>query len=374
MKFTIVEVENNKQLRKFIKFPNVLYKNNQYYIPQLFINEFFTLDRKKNPSFKFCEARYWLAVNENKDVIGRIAGIVNNRYNEFTGTKYIRFGWFDVIDDLQVAKALIEKVIQWGQNEKMEFIHGPLGFQEFDPSGILIEGFDQLPTIYGKYNYPYYSKFLETLNFEKEVDWVEYRITIPNSLPERISKMIDTIKQRNQVHAVNLKSKKHLLFYADQIFDLLNREYTKVHGFYPLTKEQIEYLKKQFFPLIQLFLVSVIVNEQDNVVGFGLCMPSLSEAFQKTKGRLFPFNWIHILKSLKRNTVVDTLLLAVDTTYQDKGIPALIFYQIGQYLIKNGYQYIESTRQLEDNFSILNLWNKLEYKIHKRARCYRKKL
>lgn len=374
MQFTIEEVHTKKQLTEFIVFPNFLYKHNPYYVPPLIVNERQLLDPRKNPAFEFCKARYWLTRDSKGNVIGRIAGIINHRYNEFTKKQYIRFGWFDVIDNLEVTHALLKQVIDWGIREGMTIIHGPLGFQEFDVSGILIDGFDQLPTIYGKYNFPYYSSHLEKLNFQKEVDWVEYLITIPEQMPERITKMKKIVEERYGVRTVNFKSKKHLLQYADQIFDLLIREYISIHGFYPLTSSQTKALKNQFFPLLQLPFVSVVVDPHENVIGFGICMPSLSRAFQKAGGKLFPLGWYYILKALKNNSVIDTLLIAIDTHYREKGITALIFDQIGQNLIRRGYKFIESTRQLEHNHLILNLWNKLEYRIHKRARCYWKYL
>jgi hypothetical protein len=374
MRVAIKEVTDKRLLKKFIKFPNKLYKGNRYYVPQFIASEFSTLSKEKNPAFEFCEARYWLAYDENNAIVGRIAGIINNRYNEKTATKYVRFGWLDFVEDADVLRALFDIVENWAKANGAQYLHGPLGFSEFDASGILVEGFNELPTAYGKYNYPYYQPMIEQLGFEKEVDWVEYNIKVPDAVPEKYSKMADIIEERNQLHRLKFSSKRELLAYTDEIFQLLNREYSSIHGFAELTQGQIDDLKKQFVPLIQLKFVSVVKNAQGEVVGFGICLPSLSKAIQKSKGRMFPFGFIYLLKALKYNDTLDTLLIAIHGDYKNKGVNALIFNDIGKAIIESGITNIETTRELEDNFMVQNLWNKLEYRQHKRARCYIKKL
>jgi len=225
MKITIKEITSKNDLKKFIKFPNKLYEENNFYVPPLISAEIETLSKDKNPAFDFCEAKYWLAYNEGNTIVGRIAGIINHKYNKKVGKQLVRFGWLDFIEDIDVLKALIQAVVKFANEKGAVGIHGPLGFSDFDASGILIEGFDEIPTAYGKYNYPYYSQMIEQLGFEKEVDWVEFRVTVPNEIPVRYSQIERSIAEKYKLQSVKLKSKKEVLNYANEIFQLLNKEY-----------------------------------------------------------------------------------------------------------------------------------------------------
>jgi hypothetical protein len=372
MKITIKEITSKNDLKKFIKFPNKLYEDNKFYVPPLISAELETLSKDKNPAFEFCEAKYWLAYNDNNEIVGRIAGIINHKYNKKNGKNLVRFGWLDFIDDIDVLKSLIQVVEAWASEKGAFGIHGPLGISEFDASGILIEGFDEIPTAYGKYNYPYYSKLIEQLGLKKEVDWVEFNVTVPHKMPERFSHMAETIAERYKLRCVKFKSKKELLNYADEVFQLLNNEYESIHGFTKLSSGQIDALKKQFIPLLRLKYVSVVLNADNKVVGFGICLPSLSNALQKCRGRLFPLGFLHILKALNHNDTIDSLLIAIHSNYRDKGVNAIIFNSIGKSIIAEGIKYIETTRELEHNFFVQNLWSKLECRLHKRSRCYLK--
>ena len=370
MRYTIHEVTSKSDLKKFIKFPNKLYSGNLYYVPPLFSTELETLSLEKNPAFEFCDAKYWLAYNENNTIVGRIAGIVNHKYNKKTGEKYVSFGWFDFIDDYNVAKALLQTVEIWAKEKAAVSIHGPLGLSEFDASGVLIKGFNEIPTAYGKYNFPYYSEFIERFGYEKEVDWVELKVTVPNSMPERYPKMAKMISERYNLRSIKFSTKKEVLSYSEEIFQLMNKEYENIHGFYALSPGQINALKRQFIPFIRLKYISVIVNSDNNVVGFGICLPSLSKALQKCRGKLFPFGFLHIIKALYHNDTIDTLLIAIQSEYRDKGVNALIFNDIGSSIVSEKMKYIETTRELEDNYLVQNLWSKLESRQHKRVRCY----
>lgn len=374
MRFIVKEIKSQTDLKKFIKFPNTLYDGNKYYVPPLISAEMETLSKDKNPAFEFCEAKYWLAYNEDNEIVGRVAGIINHKYNQRVGGQFVRFGWLDFIADFNVLKALLQAVENWAKEKESSYMHGPLGVSEFDASGVLIEGFYEIPTAYGKYNYPYYSKFIERLGFEKEVDWVELSVTVPKTIPERFPKMAKMIEKRYKLHCVEFKSKKELLKYADEVFHLLNKEYENIHGFSVLSPGQIDTLKKQFIPLVRLKYVSVVTNSENKVVGFGICLPSLSKALQKCSGRLFPFGFLHILKALYHNDTMDTLLIAIHSDYRDKGVNALIFNDIGKSIVGDGMKYLETTRELEHNFLVQNLWSKLENRQHKRARCYLKAL
>ena len=374
MRYLVKEITSQRDLKKFIKFPNKLYKDNKFYVPPLTLTEMETLLKEKNPAFEFCEAKYWLAYNENNSIVGRIAGIVNHEYNQKTGKQFVRFGWLDYIEDINVLKTLLQAVKTWAKEKKAEYIHGPLGISEFDASGILIEGFDEIPTVYGKYNYPYYSKDIERLGFQKEVDWIELSITVPKTIPERILKMEKMIADRYKLHCAKFKSKKELLRYADEVFHLLNKEYDSIHGFSTLSPSQIDALKKQFIPLVRLKYISVVMNDENNVVGFGICLPSLSKALQKCRGHLLPFGFLHILKAFHHNDTIDMLLIAIHSDYRAKGVNALIFNDIGSSIVADRMKYVETTRELEHNFLVQNLWSKLENRQHKRARCYVKAL
>lgn len=373
MSLIIKEISGKRDIRKFVEFPDRLYSGNKFYVPAFHTNEFKTLFIDSNPAFEFCKAKYWLAIRDKK-IVGRIAGIINNKYNEKNDVKFARFGWLDFIEDEEVLKLLLEKVEKWAKKENMDNIHGPLGFSTFDSSGILIEGFDELPTSFAHYNFPYYTKLIEKFGYEKDVDWVEYNIKIPDMIPEKFSKGSELIQKRYKLHSAILKKKKDILQYSDDLFALLNETYKDIYAFTELSKGQIDELKKQFISILRLDYVSIILNHANKLVAFGITIPSLSKAQQKAKGRLFPFGFIHIMNALRKNDTVDTLLIAVQKEYQNKGLNGLIFNDIAKAFIKNGVTNIESTRELEHNTKVNNLWNKLDYRQHKRARCYIKKL
>lgn len=374
MEVYIKEVSTKNELKAFVSYPNYLYKENPYYVPQLISGEIDTLSKDKNHAFEFCESRYWLAYNASNKIVGRIAGIVNHSYNEKTGIFYMRFGWLDFIDDESVVDALIGTVQTWATELGATCLNGPLGFLEFDVAGVLVEGFQELPTAYGKYNAPYYEKHLERLGFTKDVDWVEYSIAIPSEIPAKIATFADIVAKRYNLRAMKFKKKKDILVYADSIFALLNRGYANIHGFSELSDGQIDDLKKQFIPLLNLKFVTIVVDSSDNVVAFGICLPSLSKALQKAKGRLFPFGFLHIMRALKKNDTLDALLIAIEPSYQRKGVNSMIFNSLKDDIIGSSITSIESTRELENNHSVQNLWNELSFRQHKRARCYIKQL
>lgn len=374
MAIIIKEVTSLRDLKKFIKFPNKLYKGNNYFVPPLIAGELGTLRKDKNPAFEFCEAKYWMAYNSKNEPVGRIAGIINHNYNKKIKINYARFGWLDFIEDEEVAETLLKTVEKWGQENNMDFIDGPLGLSEFDASGILVKGFDEMPTAYGKYNYPYYSRIIENLGYKKETDWVEYNVKVPVSLPDRYCRMIKITEEKNNIHLVKFSTKKELIKYADGIFELLNKAYENIHGFSKLTPGQLEDLKKQFLPLLRLKFVALVADSNNKIIGFGICLPSLSKAIQKAKGKMFPTGFLHIFKALIKNDTLDSLLIAIDRDYKDKGVTALIFYKIGKAIIKSNITNIETTRELENNYKVQNLWDKFEVRQHKTARCYIKAL
>lgn len=373
MSLIIKEISTKQEIKEFIRFPDKLYSGNKFYIPALHKKELETLSFDKNPAFEFCSAKYWVAIKDNA-IVGRIAGIINNKYNEKHNIKYARFGWLGFIEDKKVLTLLLDTVEKWAINKKMEAIHGPLGFCSFDPSGILIKGFNEMPNSFANYNFHYYPMLIEKCGYKKDIDWFEYNIKVPEYVPEKYSKGAELIKKRYKLHRIKLKKKKDILKYSNDLFKLLNDEYKDIYAFTELSKRQIEDLKKQFISILKLEYVSIILNEEDEVIAFGISMPSLSKALQKAKGKLFPFGFIHIMRALKKNDTVDLLLIAVQKEYQNKGIIGLIFYDVMNAFIKNGITHVESTRELENNMKVNNLWNKFELRQHKITRCYIKKL
>lgn len=371
---TIREVTTKKDLKAFVHFPNELYKGNPYYVPQIESMDRDTLTPGKNHAFEVCEGKYWLAYDEKGKIVGRVAGIINRKYNETTGEKICRFGWIDFIDSKEVSTALMQTVEAYAKEKGMEILSGPTGFLEFDPSGILVEGFDQVPTAYGKYNAPYYEQHLLDFGMEKEVDFLEYHMIVPETLPERYANAIRIVKEHSQLHEAPYRNKKEFEKYIDGIFKCMNRAYSVIHGFSQLSPGQCEDLKKQFLGNLNLDFVSVILDENEEVVAFGICLPSLAKAMQKANGHLFPFGFIHILRALRHNDTLDTLLIAIDDEYKKKGVSALIFDKVSKGIYKHGIKYMESTRELEENYSVQNLFNRFESVQNKRARIYRKAL
>lgn len=373
MDILIKEVLTKKDLKAFIRFPDQLYKGSRYYIPALHSNQLATLSREKNPAFDHCEARYWLAY-QGTEIVGRIAGIINHRYNEERQVKFMRIGWLDFAEDQQVLHALIETVEKWASEKGLDHIHGPLGFNSFDTSGVLIEGFEEWPTSFSKYNFPYYDSMLQRAGFKKDVDWVEFNIKVPGQLPPRLPAAAEIVKKRYGVRQANLKSKKESLKYAYEVFHLINQAYGQLYGFSSLNQKQIENLVNEFFSLIHIDYVSIVLNQKDEVVSFGLVMPSLTKALKKAKGKLFPFGIFRIMHALRYNDTVDMLLIGVRPDYQGKGVHVLLFEKIFKTFKDRGIKQVETTRELEENHKVQQLWAGFETRLHKRARCYIKKV
>ena len=373
-KLIVKEATTKKEMKQFVHFPNALYAGNKYYVPQIESMDMATFDRNRNHAFEVCDGKFWLAYDEQGKVVGRVAGIINRSYNKKVQEKICRFGWIDFIDNEEVSKALLDAVEQYARAEGMDTFSGPTGFLEFDVAGILVDGFDEIPTAYGKYNAPYYETHLVHHGYDKEMDYVEYRINIPESFPQRFTNAARIVALKNGLHEAPLYAHGDLLDYADGIFRCMNTAYSVLHGYSELTEGQCEDLKKQFFKNINLDFISVILNETNEVVAFGICLPSLSKALQKANGRLFPFGFLHILRALRHNDTLDTLLIAVTNKYKNKGVNAMIFDKMWQGIKKHGIKYVESTRELEDNCSVQNLWSRFDHRMHKRARIYRKQL
>ncbi|MGN1245976.1 MAG: N-acetyltransferase [Muribaculaceae bacterium] len=375
MAIEIRKIDTKSGLRKFVKWGIKLYDGNDCFVPPLVWDDVNTLDLHKNPAFDFCESIYFMAYDDGKPV-GRIAGIINRVVNEKTGKNTLRFGWLDFIDDPKVSEALFRAVEVWGRAKGMEEIVGPLGFTDMDPEGMLVEGFDQEGTMATIYNYPYYPKHLEALGFEKEADWVEFRMTVPDGIPERYQRISDIIKRKYELSTPKYTSAKKLVNdYGQEIFKLINEAYSELYGYSPLTPRQIDHYIKMYIPVLRLDNISLIVDKDKKLIGVGIAVPSMSKALIKCRGRMFPFGWIHLLKALRgQNDVVDLLLVAVKPEYQSKGVNSLLFTDLIPCFIKNGYKFAESNPELELNQKVQSQWGYFETRQHKRRRAYRKSL
>lgn len=371
-KLIIKEAISPRELEAFIGFPYLLYRGNPFYVPPLKSDERKTL-QLTNPAFDHCEAKYWLAYRSGK-IVGRIAGIINHAFIDRWGKKYVRFGWFDFKDDVTIARALLQHVECWAIEQGMDAVHGPMGFTNFDPAGVLVDGFDQLATLSELYNYPYYADCIEKAGYHKEVDWVEYRISIPKKVPEKVRQVATIVKRRSKLSVVNLYESDNIMTYAHSIFELINVCYSHLHGMVPLTEKQIQYYIRRYLSFIRNDYVSLVVDSSGTLIAFGITMPSLSRALQKANGTLFPLGLFHIMKALRKNNVAELCLVAIRPDYQGKGVNALVMEEMNKAFNRNNITIAESNPELEDNKQVQSLWSYYETKQHKRRRCYLKYL
>ncbi len=373
MQTMIKEVASKSDLHKFIRFPLQLYKKHPYFVPTLISDDLTTLDAKKNPAFDYCEARYWLAYQGNK-VVGRIAGIINRQHIDKWEQPYMRFGWIDFIDDLSVSKALIEKVEKWAKESQLKAIHGPLGFTNLDHEGMLIEGFDELGTMATIYNYPYYSTHLEKLGYQKDCDSVEFEIVVPKNIDPRISKAAEVVLRRNKLSFPRFTNKHKMLKFAPQIFGLINSEYAHLYGVTLLSDKQIEHYTNAYFGFLHPDFVPIILDENKDVVAFGVVIPSLSKALQKSRGRILPFGWYHLLRALRKNERADLYLIAVKKSLHGLGLSIVLMDHVAKVFNRRGIHLAESNPELKSNENIQSQWKFFNKRQHKRRRCFIKHL
>ena len=375
MAITIKKVTTSKELKTFIRFNYEMYKENPYSVPDLYDDMLNTFSRDKNAAFEFCEADYFLAYKDNK-LVGRVAAIMNNRANETWNKKEVRFGWIDFIDDAEVSDVLLKTVEAWGKERGATEIVGPLGFTDFDAEGMLVEGFDQLSTMSTIYNYPYYPEHMAKHGYEKDADWVEFKIYIPDAIPDKHKRISEIIMRKYGLKIVKCTSK-DIKKYGQAIFDLMNEAYSQLYGYSALSPRQIKQYIKMFLPILDLRMVTLVVDSEDQVIAAGISMPSLSEALQKAKGRLLPFGWYHLLKVIflkKYPKVLDLLLVAVKPEYQNKGVNALLVDDLIPVYQKIGFEYAESNPELELNDKVQAQWEYFKTEQHKRRRCFKKNI
>lgn len=373
MNLILKEVLTKNDLKSFISFPYHLYKDNKYFIPPLRSDEIKTLDARLNPAFEFCESKYWLVYDNNR-IIGRVAGIINSKFNKKFNKKEARFGWIDFEDDKAISSMLIEAVEKWAVEKGMTSIHGPLGFTDMDGEGMLIEGYEEESTLGSIYNFPYYKNHIEKLGYEKDTDWIEFRVNIVSSTPEKIERIAQIALQRNKLRVPVFKKAKEMLPYAKDIFYLINETYKDLYGFVELTDKQIDAYVKQYFSFIRPEYLPLVLDENNKLAAFGITMPSFNKALKKINGKLFPFGFLHILREMKNSDSLDLYLTAVRTDLQNKGVNALLIDQINKVCIKNGIRYVETNRELETNEKVQAQWKLYNARQHKRRRCYKKSL
>jgi hypothetical protein len=373
MAVTIEQVRTRKDLKTFIQFQNDLYKGNPWFVPKIAWDEEATLDPRKNPAYAFSEAALYLAYKDGK-LAGRVAAIVNHRANERWNHKEVRFGWIDFIDDREVSKALLDKVMEYGRSKGMETIVGPLGFTDFDAEGMLVEGFDQLCTMALIYNHPYYLEHLEALGFTKEVDWIEYLIHVPDGVPERIARVAGIVRDRYglNIRKITRKEVKREKL-GRKIFDLVNECYHDLYNFTPLPPEMIDKYVDTYLGLLDLKYVTLLEKDHQ-IVGFGIIMPSIVRALQKSGGKLLPFGWFYLLRSMffKYEDRVEMLLVGVKPEF--KGGLAMLFEEFIPLANKAGFKFAETNAELESNSAMQNPWDLFEKDQTKRRRVYQKSL
>lgn len=373
MAVEIKEVRNRRELKQFVDFANKLYRGNPYYVPALVFDEMNTLRRDINPAFEHCQARYWLACRNGK-IVGRIAAIINPLHAQKWNQNYIRFGWFDFEDDREVSEALMNEVEKWARETGKDAIHGPLGFTDMDREGMLVEGFDELGTLATYYNHSYYLDHIKALGFEKDVDWLQFNLSVPEKVDDSIARVAQAALKRSNLHLLNARNKKDILPYVNQIFDLIDTGYSHLYGTVPLTPRQVQAYKEQYFGFIKPEFVPIVLDQNDRVVAFAITMPSLSKALQKANGKLFPFGFIHLLRALEKNDLMDLYLVAVKPELKGRGVNAILIDALYRAFMKAGVRHAETNLDLETNTAVMAQWKFFDTRQHKRARSFIKKL
>ena len=376
----IKKVENKKDLKKFIQFHYDLYRGNEYDAPNLLSDEIFTLSKDKNVAFDFCEGEYFMAYRDGK-IVGRVAAIINHRANKKWGKNAVRFGWIDFIDDIEVSKALLQTVEKWGKDKGMDLIQGPLGFTDMDPEGMLSDGYDQIGTMPTIYNYPYYITHMEQMEgYFIDNKYVEYRMDVPEEVPEKYAKVAAMIQERYNLHIHKLTKRE--IFkegYGEKVFDVINKTYSHLYGYSELSEKQIQQYIKLYFNYLDLNLVTMIEdwNADRKLVGVGICIPALARALQKCRnGKLLPWGWWHVIRTLKfhKTRSVDMLLVGVLPEYRKKGANALLFSDLIPRFRDYGFEWGETQVEMETNTAVQSQWSELNPVLHKRRNCYAKNI
>lgn len=371
----VIKVESKKNVKDFVMFPFELYKGCKYWVPPIISEEIDAMDINKNPVFKNAEAEFYLAYKDNK-IVGRIAAIVNWVEIEEQKKNKLRFGWYDTIDDINVSKALIDKVMEFGKSRKLEFVDGPVGFSNMDKAGLLIEGYNELNTMITWYHYPYQKEHLNKLGFSKLAEWVEYKIKIfsAEEAPEKVKKFSKIIQERYKLKVLNFKSTKEIIPYVDKMFELLNVTYSNLQTYVTIKQYQIDFYKEKFIKYIHPDFIKCCLDENDNLIAFLITMPSFSRALKKINGKIGLIGYFHLFKAQHFNNRVSLYLIGVDPRYQSKGVTAVIFNELQQTFNNRGIIEVETNPELVENKAIQAFWKNYETTLHKRRATFTKSL
>jgi len=372
----VITVKNSKQVKDFVMFPFKLYKDCEYWVPPIINEEIEAMDTSKNPVFKNAEAEFYLAYDEQENIVGRIAAIVNWIEIKDQKKNKLRFGWYDTIDNIDVSKKLIEKVLEFGKERKLEFIEGPVGFSNMDKAGLLTYGYDELNTMITWYHYPYQKEHLVKLGLKLLAEWVEYKIKIfsEEEAPEKVKKFAEIIAKRYNLKSINFKSTKEIIPYVDKMFELLNITYSPLQTYVTIKQYQIDFYKEKFIKYIHPDFIKCVVDSEGNLIAFLITMPSFSRALKKMNGKLFPFGFLHIFKAQHFNDRVSLYLIGVDPKYQSKGATAILFNDLQQTFNKRGIVEVETNPELVENKAIQAFWKNYESILHKRRATFTKKI
>ena len=374
MEVIIKEVITKKDLKKWVDFPNKLYKGNKYYVPFLFSDEMATFTKSKNPAYEFCETKLFLAYKNNK-IVGRIGALINHAYNKKWNKNAIRFTRFDFIDDYEVSSALFNEVVKWGKERGLNEAMGPIGFTDMDHEGMLIEGFEELNMSITFYNHPYYIDHMERLGLRKDADWVEYQLMVPEKQDERMKRIRDHLQKRNGYYAVFYHDRKKLYKEAFDAFKLIDAEFAKLYGTVPLTEGVIKKAIDDYIPLVNLKYICTIKDKEDKIVAFAILVPSIAKALKKSNGKMFPFGVFRMLRALKgKNDTLEMFMIAVDGEHQKRGLPAIIMEKMLEMCIDNGVKICETGPELELNEAVQSMWKTFNTRQHRRRRCWIKEI
>ncbi len=374
MAVEIREVLTKKDLKKWVDFPNKLYKNEKNFVPFLFDDEMATFTKAKNPAYEFCETKLFLAYKDNK-IVGRIGGLINHAANKKWKTNSVRFTRFDFIDDYEVSKALFDKVVEYGKENGFTEIIGPIGFTDMDHEGMLIEGYDEFNMSVTFYNHPYYLEHMNKLKLEKEIDWVEYQLTVPTEIDPKLEKMSEFLQKRNNYKLVVYNDRKVLAKDAFEAFKVIDEAFSILYGSVPLTDKVIEKALADYVPIVNLKYICSIRDKDDNIAGFAVLVPSIAKALKKSNGRMFPFGMFRLLSALKgKNDTLEMYFIAVKPEHQKKGLPAILMHHLLKVCIENNIKYCETGPELEINADVQGLWKGFDARQHKRRRCFKKKI
>ncbi len=371
MQAVIREVLTTRDIKNFIKFPHKLYKHNKQYVPVLDFDEFKTLTR--SPSLEYCKLKMWLAYSSKNEIVGRIAGILNPHANEFQECKRVRFGWFDFIDDVEVAGDLLDKVVQWGKEEQMNEIHGPLGFNTWNRQGMLVEGFENTPPSNCLYNYAYYPQIMEKLGYSKQLDWLQVKIIANVGVPDKVKRINELLMEKYKLRILDVSEISDINSLIERFFNSYNQAFKRVDNFSPMTPKEIEEIGKSYFPMLRPELTNIVIDDKDNVAAFGICFPSMSEALKKAKGKMFPFGWYHIMKAFKKYDNIDLMMLGASPEWQNTGISSIVHTHLATIFKELDLKFAISNPQAETNLAH-KVWDRYGNTPYMTRRCYIKSI